>query len=109
MRVTATLEPKKLDDGFEVLPRVGDALRLDNGKVELLLEGDGYVDSGFPGCQFRFPNPVRGWETKHALAVNLKVTGRTVKYAWGARWVRVQVEWVGDCEPSTFCGGWVKV
>jgi hypothetical protein len=37
------------------------------------------------------------------------ITGRTVKRRMGDEWVRVRIEWVGDCEPSTFCSGWLLV
>lgn len=39
------------------------------------------------------------------LAVNVTVTGRTIQKGF----VRVQIEFVGDGEPSTFCGGWMQV
>ena len=85
-------------------PSVGDFLVLDGGCGfgTLLGKDDGFKDSGFPGCEFR---------TDKDLAVNLVVTG------WNVRWnskggffgVRVKVEFVGDCEPSTFVGGWLKL
>ena len=84
-------------------PTVGDFLGLDGGCLcgTVLSQDDGFKDSGFPGCQFR---------TDRELAVNVVVTGRSVR--WNSRdaffGVRVRVEFVGDCEPSTFVGGWVK-
>lgn len=95
--------------GTEVEVNVGSVIELDSGRVEQLLAGDDYVDSGFAGCDFRYPNPVLGWETKHAIAVNVEITGRTSQYRKGARWARVRIEWVGDCEASTFSGGWVLI
>lgn len=92
--------------GYEVKAEVGSVIRLDEKNYsEVLLEGEDFVDSGFPGCDFRFP-VMNGL---HKIAVNIMVTGRTSQYRDGARWVRVKIEWVGDCEPSTFSGGWMKV
>lgn len=89
---------------------VGSVVKLDDARIaEKLLEGDDYVDSGFEGCDFRYPNPVAGWEKSHAIACNVHVTGRTVQRRHDADWVRVKVEWVGDCEPSTFSAGWMLV
>lgn len=85
-------------------PSAGDFLVLDSGCRfgTLLGKDDGFKDSGFPGCEFR---------TDKDLAVNLVVTGRSVR--WNSKdgfyGVRVKVEFVGDCEPSTFVGGWVKL
>ena len=91
-------------------PSVGDYL-IPDGKPnkigKLLLEGSDYVDSGFHGCQFRHP-VLQGL---YELAINIKVTGKK-------HWVgghgsgnvyksRVKIEWVGDCEESTFSGGWI--
>jgi len=96
----------------EITPEVGSYVILDSSKNNIgehLLEGDDYCDSGFPGCQFRFPNPVREWRTSRAIACNVEITGRTVQYRWGGRFVRVLIEWVGDCEASRFSGGWMAV
>jgi hypothetical protein len=43
------------------------------------------------------------------LAVNVTVTGRTLQRMQGDLFVRVKIEFVGDGEPSTFTGGWLKV
>ena len=43
------------------------------------------------------------------LAVNVTVTGHTLQRRQGDLYVRVKVEFVGDGEPSTFTGGWMKV
>ena len=95
--------------GTDVEVKVGSVIELDNGIVEQILEGDSYVDSGFAGCDFRFPNPITGWETKHSIAINVTITGRTTQYRKSARWVRVRIEFVGDCEPSTFTSGWLLI
>jgi len=89
-------------------PKVGDFLKPDGwGKFagEILQEDDGFKDSLFPGCQFRLPSQVA---PDCQFAVNVKVTGRVerkVNGSWG--WWRVEVEFVGDGEESTFCGGWL--
>lgn len=44
-----------------------------------------------------------------AIAVNVTVTGRTLQRRQGDYYVRCQIEFVGDGEPSTFSGGWMKV
>lgn len=83
--------------------------------IERLLVGDPEpIGRGWPGCDFRWPNPVPAWREKHAIACNVHVSGR--KARWGADlglghgwWVRVKIEWVGDCEASTFCGGYLRI
>ena len=45
-------------------------------------------------------------------AVNIEVTGRTIRYPWGRYGgpaVRVLVTFVGDCEPDQFARGWMAV
>jgi len=83
-------------------PAVGSWICYDGGNAlgTALTEGDSFVDSGFAGCDFR---------TKHGTAINVEVTGRTFQYRNGSRMVRVRIEFVGDCEPSTFTGGWMAV
>ncbi len=97
------------DWGTEVEVNVGSVIELDSGRVEQLLDGDDYVDSGFAGCDFRYPNVVEQWRTKHAIAINVEITGRVTRYRKDARWVRVKIEWVGDCEASNFSGGWLLI
>ena len=96
-------------ENMKIAATVGSALELDSGRVELLLEGDDVTCPGWDGCDFRYPNPVLGWEKKHAIACNVHVTGRKIRRRNGSQWVRVRIEWVGDCEPSTFSGGWLLV
>ena len=72
---------------------------------ERLKESEGYSDDSFPGCQYRLPAA----NGMYQLAVNIKITGRKshyVRYGSGYR-KRVQIELVGDGEPSKFWGGWL--
>jgi len=96
----------KIIYGREVHPEVGSVVELDarDGCGERLREGDDYKVEGYDGCDFRFPinfGPIKD------VACNVKVTGRTLKNRGGSHWTRCQVEFVGDCEPSTFAGGWL--
>jgi len=104
-KVSQPATVKRYGQTLTVEPVVGSIVKLDNGRCEAMLAGEDFVDSGFAGCDFRFPLPNAGLE----VAVNIHVTGRTVQQRNGAEWVRCKVEWVGDCEPSTFCGGWLRV
>jgi hypothetical protein len=92
-------------------PQEGDHLEPDGWPAnagEKLRPDNTTPDSEFPGCQWR----VRGaaWTAKPIdIAVNVTVTGkphfvRGPGLAWRSR---VQIEYVGDGEPSTFDGGWL--
>lgn len=68
-----------------------------------LQSGSDYSDSSFAGCAFYLP-------TRHdsmQIASNIRITGRTLQKRKGAYWVRVEIEFVGDGEPSEFTGGWM--
>lgn len=85
-------------------PVVGDRIKLDTwGFPERLLEGDDPVGEGYPGCQFR----VEPFNVAITLAVNVKVTGGYHSNTCGGWRSRCKIEFVGDCEPSTFAGGWI--
>jgi hypothetical protein len=58
-------------------------------------------------ADFRWPNPILDWRESRAIACNVHVTGRTVQYRQGTRWVRCKIEFVGDGEPNTFASGWI--
>ncbi len=92
---------------YAVRPEVGAVVKLDERDItEQLLDGDGWSVPGYAGCDFRFPifaGPIKN------VAVNVEVVGRTLQRRSGADWVRVKIEWVGDCEPSTFSKGWMLV
>jgi len=111
-----TTEKPRYSDGVEIhgeliRAAVGSALRLDGRPFcEILLAGDPEpIGDGWPGCDFRYPNPIPEWRESRAIACNVTVTGRKVHWRGGCRWVRCRVEWVGDCEPSTYGGGWLAV
>ena len=98
--------------GIEYAPQVGACVELDDCRIgEGLLEGDRadvlHNCSEWSGCDFRWPNPVPAWRTSRAIAVNVSIVGRTLQRRAGCYWVRVRLEWVGDCEPSTFSRGWM--
>jgi len=90
----------KIDGGY-YRPGVGTALEVNGGIPGRLLPGDDFVDSGFPGCDFRWASMAGD------IAINVTITGRTLRWRHSAFWIRARVEWVGDCEPSTFDKGWV--
>ena len=81
------------------------AIQPDNWNIGTkLLESDGYSDSGFPGCQYRMPTNNGDYQ----LAVNVSISGRkSHPIDYGRYKTRVKIEFVGDCEPSTFTRGWV--
>ena len=71
-----------------------------------LCEGTDYSDSGFAGCEF-YAESRSGLIT---LAVNISLSGRTIQRPtgfYGRRAIRCRIEFVGDCEPSTFTSGWL--
>lgn len=65
------------------------------------------VESDWEKAEFRLMEPKLGRD----VAVNVKVTGKTVRYdapkLGGVPLVRVQVTFVGDGEPDEKVGGWV--
>jgi hypothetical protein len=104
-----TITPVSVE-GTEVLPKIGDVVRIDgrsSAAWERLLPGDDFSDSGYPGCDFRLP--VRAGGPIESVAVNVHITGRTIQWHSGAQWVRIRIEFVGDCEPSTYSSGWLRI
>jgi len=105
----ATTTIQHYGNEIEVKPAVGLQIKVDGAKTHFrLTDGIEYVDSGFPGCDFY---AVREFvEYPYSIACNVTVTGRTIQRpdgVHGRRAVRVELEWVGDCEPSTFSKGWL--
>lgn len=70
-----------------------------------LEQGDDYTDSSFAGCQYRLPS---NCAMDYKIAVNVKVTGRKSHNLYD-NWfrTRIQIEFVGDGDPSTFTHGWI--
>ena len=85
------------------LPFEGQYLEPDGWRVgERLKRSDGFKDSGFPGSEYTI-------ESGHnfPLPVNVTITGRVPRYRNQAFYKRVKIEFVRDCEPSVFSGGWI--
>lgn len=83
---------------------VGSVIRLDNTNklsVERLLPCD------WDQAEFRWPNPIEQWREIHAIAIKVVITGRSFVRHGGEYWAKVQIEWVGDGESSTFTSGWL--
>jgi len=53
--------------------------------------------------------PVHSGGPVNEVAVNVTVTGRTIQADQGSSAVRVMIEFVGDCEPSTVVRGWLHL
>lgn len=85
-----------------VTPMIGSVVEPDNWRLaERLLPSD------WDKADFYLPTGYQCGITK--VAVNIKVTGRTLRRRYGdSQWVRIKIEFVGDGEPSTFLGGWLK-
>jgi hypothetical protein len=83
--------------------QIGDWVEPGGWKSGMGLEkGLDYTDSCFPGCAFYLPS----WQyTAIRYAVNIKITGKKPNRDG---MFRCEIEFVGDGEPSTFCGGWIK-
>lgn len=97
--------------GSEVAPQLDSVIEVDTdfkayatGRLERC-EVQEPIGEGWPGADFRFN---RGGYIP-PLAVNIHVTGRTYQRRHGDLWVKVQIEWVGDCEPSTYAAGWLRI
>ena len=81
---------------------VGAYIRKDDGGDGRLLPCDDWDKA-----EFRWPNPIPEWREKHATAVNVEITGTTVRRKWYGGWVRVKMTWVKEDEPDTSSGGWM--
>jgi hypothetical protein len=83
-------------------------------KVGSYVEPDGWgyggalLPSDWDAAAFRLPTP-RLEPVIKDVAVNITVTGRKVRRRCGSDVVRVRIEYVGDCEPSTHHAGWMVV
>ena len=87
------------------VPQEGDYLEQDGcGWGECIIrDTETYTDSGWPGCDWRikrFP--------ALSIGINIVVTGGRHYVRPSGNWrSRCKIEFVGDCEPSTFSGGWI--
>jgi len=114
---TSTVETKRVElwCGIEidVTPSVASCIRIGESLSaarigEILHEGDDFtIDDGYAGCDFRYPAQYGG--PIKDVACNVKVTGRKTTRRFGDEWVRVRVEFVGDCKPSTFAKGFMLI
>lgn len=92
-----------------VAPAVGNWLEPDGWKLGGLLS-----ESNWEAADFRVgsTNAFDLYSDRPAgIAINLEITGRDLRYRPGrgpANWIRVRIVWVGDGEPDTFSGGWLK-
>lgn len=62
-----------------------------------------FACTDWDAAEFRYPNPIPSKRYDWATACNIRQTGKKIISLNGACWLRGQVEWVGDGEPSTFC------
>ena len=88
--------------GNSCQPAIGKYVRPDEWFIGGRLEASDWDEAAF-----RLPTNSGGPIT--SLAVNVKVTGRVVRKDQGSEAVRAQIEFVGDCEPSTFVNGWLHI
>ena len=84
--------------------KAGDTIKGDEWRTHEALEAsEGFSDSAYPGCQFRY-KPSCTWWDDTKIGINVVTTGKP-------RWnginyqSRCKIEVVGDGEPSTFFGG----
>ena len=83
-----------------IAPSVGNWLEPDGWKTGGLLS-----ESDWDAADFR----VGACFTSRTYALNLEITGRDLRYRYGSlNWVRVRIVWVGDGEPDTYSGGWLR-
>lgn len=79
-------------------------IRMDGGNIHGAKRVDEpRVDAGYAGCDWRIGL------RHHELAINLRITGRVAQSWHGSNWIRCEIEWVGDYEPSTFTRAWLRV
>lgn len=84
----------------EIEITVGTPVELDNGRCEQLAACDDW-----DAADFRFADPIF---RDRGIACKVEATGRTYQRRGGAFWVRGKVTWVGDGEPDTTCGCWIR-
>jgi hypothetical protein len=79
---------------------VGDLVHPGEWAGPIRLQGSEWDKAEFYVPSYTYKNTVR--------AVNIKVTGRTFQRRpfSNCNWIKVQIEFVGDGEPSEFVSGW---
>jgi hypothetical protein len=86
----------------EVTVEVGTVIKLDARRISEAL-----LPCEWEAADFRFPC----WALRNngitGVACKVVITGRTFQHFEGRIWVRCEVEFVNDGEPSTFAKGWV--
>ncbi len=80
------------------IAEIGDYVEYDGKAGTILQEGETFTDSGFAGSQFR---------SNSGTAINVMITGKKWIIKNGRFAIRVKIEAVGDCEPSSFWGGYL--
>lgn len=96
--------------GYECGGAVREIVRLETwGPISQRLEAIHPADAAAAGWsatpEYRLPAPQTGCR----LAVRVTVTGRKPQRWSGQYWVRGEVEFCGDCEPSTFAPCWLLI
>ena len=85
------------------IPKTGDYVKPDRWIAGNNLEAGETINNW--ACQFRLPS------RHYAMAVNITVTGKPIfipnHYGNISHKSRVKIEFVGDSEPSTLCGGYI--
>lgn len=89
-------------NGIMIEPQVGSCIRPEDWPI-----GNRLAPSDWSQADYRLP--VNSGGSIYSLAVNVRVSGRTLRKIHGSYYVRVVIEFVGDGEPSTYTGGWMLV
>lgn len=85
---------------MNIVPRIGDTLYLDGWTTYL-------NPSDWNQAEWRVPSA--RYPGIPGLAINLRITGRTVQRKFGNLVVRIEIIWVGDGEPDTYSKGWLAI
>lgn len=85
--------------GREYRVEVGTVIKPDNWQFGQRLERSEWDRAAFRLPSGRYPGV--------STAVNVVITGRTLRRIGGSYWLRVLIEFVGDGEPSISHGGWM--
>lgn len=89
------------------VPSVGDVIFVDTWKQGSYHASAKLEECEWDGAQFYVTTEI----TRVTLAIRLRITGRTYQWPLGAgspQCVRVEIEFVGDGEPSTYTKGWLR-